>query len=273
VKTILAALWLALLALAQPAWAVDFPKLSGRVVDDAHLLSPSQVVDISSKSEALEAQGGAQLVVVTVPSLQGERIEDYSYQLGRAWGIGQEKQDDGVIFIVAPNERKVWIATGYGARARLTDAMASVITRNAVVPKFKESPPDYGGGIIAGVDQIVTQMRLPPAEAAKRAAAAERSARSASSNGGGDSFLVILLALFVFFLFIRPILFGRSGRGYRRRGLPPVVIWGPGWGGGSSSSWDSGSSWGGFSGGGGFGGGGFSGGGGSFGGGGAGGSW
>ena len=269
-KLFLAVLWLALVALAQPVAAKGpaFPKLTGRVVDEAHLLNPAQVVDITSKSEALEAQSGAQLVVVTVPSLQGMRIEDYSYQLGRYWGIGEEKRDNGVILLVAPNERKVWIATGYGARTRLTDAMASVIYRNAIIPKFKENPPNYGGGIIAGVDQIVTQMQLPPAEAAKRAAAAEQSQRKSSSSGGDPMFL-IFLGLFVIFFVIRPLFSRRKWGGYRRG---PVVIWGPGWGGGGSS-WSSGSSW---SGGGGSswgGGGGFSGGGGSFGGGGAGGSW
>ena len=267
---ILAVLWLALFALAQPVSAQSYPKLSGRVVDEAHLLNASQVVDITSKSQALEAQGGAQLVVVTVPSLGGLRIEDYSYQLGRAWGIGQKGKDDGVILVVAPAERKVWIATGYGARTRLTDAMSSIIYRNAIIPKFRQNPPDYGGGIIAGVDQIVTQMSLPQAEADKRLQQAEAQ-RHSNNRGGSDLIPLIMLGLFVFLFVIRPILFGRGGRSYRRRGAGPIVVWGPGWGGGGGSSCSSGGS---SLGGGGFGGGGgFSGGGGSFGGGGAGGSW
>ena len=279
---ILAVLGLALLALAQPvaAAAPVFPKLTGRVVDDAHLLTPPQVVDITSKSEALEAQSGAQLVVVTVPSLQGMRIEDYSYQLGRHWGIGEEKRDDGVILLVAPNDRKVWIATGYGARTRLTDAMASVIYRNAIIPKFRENPPDYGGGIIAGVDQIVTQMKLPAAEAQENAAKAEQVQRERRDDSPG--FIPVIFWMFVIIFVFGSMARRVSGRRYSgkrysegRSGISPwVVLWGLNElsRGSRGSSWSGGSSWGG-GGGSSWGGGGFSGGGGSFGGGGAGGSW
>ena len=123
------ALLLALFALAAPAAAQTFPPLTGRVVDQANLLRPEQVLDLTSKSEALEAQTGRQFVVATVNSLEGHPIEDYAYQLGRAWKIGNEKKDDGVILLVAPNERKVWIATGYGAGGFLTDAMSGIIIR------------------------------------------------------------------------------------------------------------------------------------------------
>ena len=132
----LAVVWLALLALAAPVSAQTFPKLTGRVVDDAHLLSPAQVQDLTSKSEALEASTKRQFVVATVPSLEGRTIEDYGYRLGREWGIGQKGKDDGVILLVAPNERKVRIETGYGARVFLTDAVSSVIIREAILPHF-----------------------------------------------------------------------------------------------------------------------------------------
>jgi uncharacterized protein len=267
---LLAVLGLALLALAQPLAAAEptFPKLTGRVVDEASILTPSQIVDITSKSEALEAQSGAQLVVATVPSLQGLEPFDYGYKLIRHWQLGQKDKDDGVLILVAPKEREVFIATGYGARTRVTDAMAGVIVRNAILPKFKQNPPDYGGGISAGVDQIVTQMRLPAAEAAKRAASAETQQRRANESGGNGTFM-IFVAIFIFMFFIRPMLFGRRGRRFRRGGAP-VVIWGPGWGSGGGGFGGGGFGGGGF-GGGGFGG--FSGGGGSGGGGGAGGSW
>jgi uncharacterized protein len=160
----LVALWLAVLVAATPAHAQTFPKLTGRVVDQAGLLTPAQVVDISSKSEALEAASGRQFVVATVNSLEGRTIEDYGYRLGRAWGIGQEQKDDGVILLVAPNERKVRIETGYGARVFLTDAVSSVIIREAILPRFKAG--DMGGGIVAGSDQIIQLMQLPRAEAA-----------------------------------------------------------------------------------------------------------
>ena len=146
-KNFLAALLVAFLALAAPANAQTFPPLTGRVVDQAHLLSPEQVVDITSKSEALEAQTKRQFVVATVNSLEGYPIEDYAYRLGRAWKIGTEKNDDGVVLLVAPNERKVWIATGYGAGGFLTDAMSGLIVRGAILPHFKQNPPDYGGTV------------------------------------------------------------------------------------------------------------------------------
>ena len=107
------------------------------VVDQADLLRPEQELDLKSKSEALEAQTGRQFVVATVKSLEGRTIEDYGYRLGRHWKIGDEKKDDGVILLVAPNERKVRIETGYGAGVFLTDAVSSVIIREAILPQFK----------------------------------------------------------------------------------------------------------------------------------------
>jgi len=275
VKHYLAALLLALLALAAPVTAQTFPALTGRVVDQAHLLTPAQVVDLTSKSEALEAQSGRQFVVATVNSLEGYPIEDYAYRLGRDWKIGSAKNNDGVLLLVAPNERKVWIATGYGAGGFLTDAMSGVIIRENILPHFKQSPPDYGGGIEAGSDAIIKQMSLPPDEAAKNVAAAQQSERQRQTRS------TVLPGAFWFMIvgFLLLSMFRRSaGRRYRTRhgGISPwVVLWGlnaldrgsrGGWGGGGFGG---GGGWGGGFGGGG----GFSGGGGSFGGGGAGGSW
>ena len=273
-KHYLAALLLAFLALAAPASAQTFPPLTGRVVDQAHLLRPEQVVDISSKSETLEAQTGRQFVVATVNSLEGRPIEDYAYQLGRAWKIGTEKKDDGVILLVAPNERKVWIATGYGAGAFLTDAMSGLIVRETILPHFKQNPPDYGGGIVAGSDAIIKQISLPPDEAQKNVAQAQRAQQKRQHSSGGA--LPVIFWVMVFgFVMLSHFRRGR-GRRYRSRsgGISPwVVLWGLNEL--SRGSRGGGSSWGGGGwGGGGFGGGGgFSGGGGSFGGGGAGGSW
>jgi uncharacterized protein len=272
-----------LLAFAVPASAQTFPKLTGRVVDAAHLLTPEQVLDVTSKSAALEAQTKRQFVVATVPSLEGRPIEQYGYQLGRAWGIGQKGKDDGVILLVAPKERKVRIETGYGARVFLTDAVSSVIVRNAILPRFKQNPPDYGGGIVAGADQIIKQMSLPAEQARKNVDAAEKSQRSRATASPGLVPVIfwIVIILFVIMPIVRGLGGGR-GRRYQRRsggsGISPwVVLWGlnelsrgsrsGGWGGGGG-----GFGGGGF-GGGGFGGGGFGGGGGSFGGGGASGSW
>ena len=261
------ALWLALLALATPVAAQTFPQLTGRVVDQAHLLTAAQVQDLTSKSQALEAQSGRQFVVATVNSLEGYPIEDYAYRLGRYWKIGSAKEDNGVVLLVAPNERKVWIATGYGAGSFLTDAMSGVIIREDILPHFKQSAPDYGGGIEAGADAIIKQMSLPPDQAQKNLAQAEQ-AQQQRQHSGGSPLPVIFWLMVIGFVILSH--FRRSyGRRYRTRagGISPwVVLWGLNELGRGSRGW----------GGGGFGGGGFggfSGGGGSFGGGGAGGSW
>jgi uncharacterized protein len=249
-------MWLALLALATPVSAQTFPQLTGRVVDDAHLLTPAQVQDLTSKSEALEASTKRQFVVATVPSLEGRTIEDYGYRLGRTWGIGQKGKDDGVILLVAPNEHKVRIETGYDARVFLTDAVSSVIIREAILPHFKQNPPDYGGGIEEGADQVIKQMSLPPEEAAKNAAAAEQTQqrRQHSSGDALPGFFWFMIIAFVFLSMFRR----SAGRRYRKRGggiSPWVVLWGLNeLSRGSRSGWGGGSSWGG--GGGGWGGGG-----------------
>ncbi|HEV2593802.1 MAG TPA: TPM domain-containing protein [Sphingomicrobium sp.] len=271
VKQLLAVLLLVLSALAAPATAQTFPPLTGRVVDQAHLLSPAQVQDLTAKSEALETQSGRQFVIATVNSLEGYPIEDYGYRLGRAWGIGQKGKDNGVILLVAPNERKVRVEVGYGATTFITDAVSGLIIREAILPHFKQSPPDYGGGIVAGADAIIKQMSLPPEEAQKNVAAAEQAQQRRQHSGGSP--LPVVFWFFVIGFVVLSHLRRAFGQRYRTRsgGISPwVVLWGLG----ALDRGSRGSGWGGGSFGGGGGGfGGFSGGGGSFGGGGASGSW
>lgn len=273
-KHLLSALLLVFFALAVPAAAQTFPPLTGRVVDQAHLLTPEQAADLTSKSQALETQSGRQFVIATVSSLEGYPIEDYAYRLGRSWKIGTAKNNDGVLLLVAPNERKIWIATGYGAGSFLTDAMSGVIIRENILPHFKQSPPDYGGGIEAGADAIIKQMSLPPDQAQKNLAQAQQAQqqRQHSSGGGLPVFFWLMIIGFVVLSHFRRA----YGRRYRTRsgGISPwVALWGLN---ALANSGRRSSGFGGWGGGGGFGGGGFggfSGGGGSFGGGGAGGSW
>ena len=266
----------ALLFFAVPAAAQTFPQLTGRVVDQAHLLNPAQTADLNSKLQALETQSGRQFVIATVNSLEGYPIEDYAYRLGRAWKIGSAKNNDGVILLVAPNERKVWIATGYGAGVFLTDAMSGIIIREDILPHFKQSPPDYGGGIEAGADAIIKQMSLPPEEAQKNLAQAQQAQEQRQHSGGNPLPVIFWLMVFGFIALSH---FRRgAGRRYQARhgGISPwVVLWGLNAldRGSRGSSWGGGGWGGGGFGGGGGGFGGFSGGGGSFGGGGAGGSW
>jgi uncharacterized protein len=264
--------FLLLLAAAAPVAAQNFPKLSGRVVDAANIIPDEQEPALAQKLEALEKASSRQLVVATIPDLQGYPIEDYGYQLGRAWAIGQKGANNGVILLVAPNERRVRIEVGYGLEPIMPDSFANRIIEEKITPAFKQG--DYPGGINAGADAIIEQLQAPPEQAEQRvleAQQAQQAKQGRGGNGGGSLFPLIFWGIVLLFV-VLPMLRGRrGGRRYRRGGLP-VVIWGPGlggWGGGShSSGWGGGG--GGWSGGGG---GGFSGGGGSFGGGGASGSW
>lgn len=255
-----------LLGLAgQAAVAQNFPKLTGRVVDQANLLDPQQEAALTAKLEGLETRTKRQLVVATVNSLEGYDISDYGYRLGRTWAIGQDgkgetEKDNGAILLVAPNERKMRIEVGYGLEPVLTDGLSSTIIRNDITPRFKEG--DFAGGIDAGVNRIVTQLELPADEAVKIASAAQQPRERDEGVPFGAIIFVLFLIFFVFLPMIRSMKGG--GRKHRRGGAGPVIIWGGG----------SGFGGGGFGGGGGgFGGGGFGGGGGSFGGGGASGGW
>lgn len=257
--------------LAGVAEAQKFPALSGRVVDEAGLLSPADETALTQRLQALEQASSRQLVVATVPSLQDYPIEEFGYRLGRAWGLGQEKADNGAVLLVAPNERKVRIEVGYGLEPILTDALSSLIIQNRILPKFREN--DMVGGIMAGTDAIIEQLQAPPELAEQRAleAAQQRQqARQVQSGGGGGSIFPLIFWGFVIFFVLLPMLRGgRRGRRHRRGGFP-IMLWGLGLGSGGFSGGGFG---GGFGGGGGGFGGGFSGGGGSFGGGGASGGW
>jgi uncharacterized protein len=260
---------LMLLLVANAAYAAPtFPQLAGEpVVDAANLLDPAQEAALNTKLKALELSTGHQLAVATVPDLGGYDVADYGYQLGRAWGIGKQGANDGVVLIVAPNERRTRIEVGYGLEPVLTDAYSSVIINSAMIPKFKAG--DYPGGIDVGVDEIAKQIQLPPEEAAKRAAAAVQPRNEGRSGIPGS----IIFWLVIFFFFILPMLRGLGGRRHRRSsGLGEVILWSA-LNAAANSRDNDGGGWGGGGGFGGGGGGGFSGGGGSFGGGGASGGW
>jgi len=252
---------LAFLVLFTPAWAAPkFPVLTGRVVDDANILSSATKADLTDKLATLEQKNSRQLVVVTLSSLQGYEISDYGYQLGRAWGIGQKGINNGILFIVAPNEHKTRIEVGYGLEPIITDAFSSVVIQTQVLPKFRSG--DFNGGVEAGTNALIQQLSLETSEAERRAAAAAQQLkqRGNDDHGGIANFLVILFFFFIIFRVfggwgLLPFLFTGGPRGGRGGGSGG---YGGGWSGGG----------GGWSGGGGFGGGG-----GSFGGGGSSGSW
>jgi uncharacterized protein len=232
-------------AFAGAGAAPSFPKLTGRVVDAAHILSPVASADLERKLADLEQRSGIQLEVATVSSLGGEEIEPYANALFREWKLGEAKKNDGALLLVAPNQHRVRIEVGYGLEGTLTDAISVLIIANAIAPRFKSG--DFDGGVARGVADIITTLTTDSAQWQKKP-----DFRAESDPGTMDA-----IAPFLIFFFIALVIFilARRGGGWRRG-----AVFLPTGGGGSS-------------GGGGFSGGGFSGGGGSSGGGGASGSW
>lgn len=270
-----AAVLMALVALfALPVAAQTFPtRTTEPVVDAANIISAETEAALTARLEALNRQSQRQFVVATVADLQGYDVADYGYRLGREWQLGDAERDDGVLLLIAPNERRMHIAVGYGLEPVLTDALSSQIIRNDITPLFKTG--DFDGGITAGVAAIERQLTLPPEEAAAIAAAAGQ--QSAESEGAGLIFVPILL-FFILFVILSARRGGKRYRSKRGKGgvdVGDLIVWGSVLADiASSSRGGGGGGFGGFSGGGGFGGGGgFSGGGGSFGGGGASGGW
>ncbi|MDI2594280.1 TPM domain-containing protein [Pseudomonas sp. 681] len=227
---------------------LKFPALTGRVVDNAQMIEPAVREQLSQQLQAHEAATGEQLVVVTVPDLQGADIADFGYQLGRAWGIGQKDKNNGALLIVARDERKLRIEVGYGLEDRLTDAQSSVIINQVITPAFKTG--NFSKGISDGVAAMLVVLGGNALDEPSTVYESRGDPQDdfVSRHPGVFIFLVMLFILIVFICQMLGILpTGRGGSG------------GGGFGGG------------GFGGGGG--GGGFSGGGGGFGGGGSSGGW
>ncbi|AMB85944.1 methanol dehydrogenase [Pseudomonas agarici] len=229
-------LWLLLCTLALTARAdLRFPELTGRVVDNAQMIEASVRETLDRQLQVHEQVTGEQVVVVTLPNLQGTTIEDYGYQLGRYWRIGQRERNNGALLIVARDERKVRIEVGYGLEDRLTDAQSALIINQLIVPQFRRG--HVSSGISAGVGAILDVLGGSP----------EEKNQSAQEFGSRHPVLIGLLMLLVVLICVIMQLMGHGPRSGGAGGL--------GGGGGGRP------------------GGGFSGGGGSFGGGGASGGW
>ena len=255
--TRLLSLCVALALAAGVALALTFPPLTGRIVDQANIISRETRDALEPRLAELEQKSGIQLVVATVNTLEGQEIEPYANELFRFWKLGEKNKNNGVLLLVAPKERRVRIEVGYGLEGTLTDALSAVIITNAITPRFKTG--DYGGGITRGVDDIITVLTTDELEWQKRPSLRlDRPQAAHPTNWVGFIALGAFLVLLVVSPGFRTMVFAMllTGRG------------GPGGGGGR---WGGG--FGGGFGGGGRGGGGFSGGGGSSGGGGASGRW
>jgi uncharacterized protein len=211
--------------------------LKTRVTDLTGTLRSQDVAELESTLRQFETQTSTQVVVVMIRSLGEEPIEEAAYEIARTNGIGQKGKDNGILVLIAKEDKQVRIEVGYGLEGVLPDILAGQIIRREMAPFFREG--NYAAGIRAGIDAII--------RATRNEYTADKSQRQ--SPRGSSPLLLILL--FLFFVFSR----------MRRRRTPMIGPWFGGWGGG------------GFGGSGGFGGGGFSGGGGSFGGGGASGRW
>ncbi|WP_290433676.1 TPM domain-containing protein [Aeromonas caviae] len=223
--------------------APDFPALTGRVVDEANLMSRKQAHQLAQQLAVFEKRSGVQLVVVSIDTLAGDTIEEYGYQLGRHWGIGQKGKNNGVLLIIAQDERKVRIEVGYGLEGALPDAIAANIIQTRILPAFKRG--DMVAGILAGSQGIMQALagEYQPVD----------NTSNADKQGGPWLFILVVIAMIV----LHNLRGGGGGPGGRRR----TAYMAGGFGAGSFGGRTGG------------GGGGFSGGGGSFGGGGASGGW
>jgi uncharacterized protein len=230
---------LLLFGMVQPAFALKVPTSDGYVTDRAGMLSSGVEREIENILRSFEGSDSTQIVVLTIPTLEGEALDEYALRVAETWAVGQGDRDNGALLLVARDDRKIRIEVGYGLEGRLTDLLAGRIIDNEITPRFKQG--DFDGGISAGVDAMVLAVRGEYQGTPPRSGEKKRS-----------PFGLLLLLLFL-------------GPGLLRLFLPHTRsrrsgIWFGGFGGGGGS-------------GGGFGGGGFSGGGGGFGGGGASGSW
>ncbi|HLH88251.1 MAG TPA: TPM domain-containing protein [Xanthobacteraceae bacterium] len=158
-------------AIAAPASAETFPALTGRVVDEADILDPATRSALAAILAGLEEKTSDQIVVATVPSLQGDSIEVYANRLANRWGLGQKDKNNGVLLLVAPSERKVRIEVGYGLGSTLTDGVAKYIIDQAILPRFRSG--DMTGGVTAGITDIVAVLSGDAESWKQRAAAAQ----------------------------------------------------------------------------------------------------
>ena len=191
-RAILSAIAWIFLINVSAAQTLTFPEITGRVVDEAGLLDAADRASLTESLAGLETKTTDQLVIVTLKSLQGTSIEDYGYQLGRRWQIGQKDKNNGVLLIVASVERKVRVEVGYGLEGTLTDALTKVIIENSILPLFNTG--DFPGGIKRGVNDIV-QVLGGDAEGMQRRIAQEASPDATQPNVKFPIWLAIVLVL------------------------------------------------------------------------------
>jgi len=182
-----------------PGEETNFPELTGRVVDNGNILSQEARRAVEEVLRIHEEKSSQQLVVVTVKSLGGNAIEEYGYQLGRKWGIGEAKKNNGALLIVAPAEKKVRIEVGYGLEHILTDAVSRVIIESVIIPQFRRG--NFEQGILNGAQAIVQTLALDEEGGAQQGS----SFRKKSSTNGWTPGVLFLVPFVLIFLGISKI--------------------------------------------------------------------
>jgi uncharacterized protein len=190
-----------LLWTAIAAAALTFPALTGRIVDQANVISVETRSALEPKLVDLEAKSGIQLVVATVNSLEGQEIEPYANELFRTWKLGEKAKNNGVLLLVAPNEKRVRIEVGYGLEGTLTDALSKVIITNAIAPRFKTG--DFSGGVSRGVDDIITVLTTDSSEWEKRPSL-RLDSQSAPANDPFNWVLALIAVVVIILLIVSP---------------------------------------------------------------------
>lgn len=174
--------------------AADIPLLSGRVVDNAELLSPAARSSIAAKLKAHEDKTGNQIAVLIIPTLEGESVEPYAVRVFETWKLGQKGKDNGALLLIVPKERKLRIEVGYGLEGTLTDAVTSRIIRNVIAPPFKAG--QFDAGLEAGVAAMIGQLEGQGADALPSPAPA--TAKSAVKGPNLSMTERILFGAFIF---------------------------------------------------------------------------
>ncbi|MES2676384.1 MAG: YgcG family protein [Pseudomonadota bacterium] len=194
---------------------VAVPPLTARVIDQTATLDSQQLANLEQKLQGFETRKGSQLVVLMVPTTEPEAIEQYALRVVDQWKLGRKKIDDGVLLIIAKNDRALRIEVGYGLEGVLNDAIAKRIIAETITPHFKQG--DFYSGITAGVDQIIRVVDGEPLP--------EPRAVTGTTNKGIQQYLpVIIVAALVIGGILRSI-FGKIFGSIATGGIVAVVAW------------------------------------------------
>ncbi len=191
---------LATLCCAPPVHSLEVPYLSGRVVDLARLLPPEAAARIEEKLARLEEETGAQMAVLTIDSLEGESLEDYSLRVAETWQLGRKGHDDGILLLIVKNDRKIRIEVGYGLEGAVPDVLARRVIDNALTPAFRRG--DFAGGIERAVEILGGLIRGDEET--------RESLQRSSEPPWTEKIIPSIMLMFFSLVFLPPVLFTRG---------------------------------------------------------------